>query len=76
MIKNKKIFSDLTDRQLQVFSIIYDYYRQTGFYPTFREIAKMDGSSSGNIQHIVKILREKNYLEPSGIKIKKELFEI
>lgn len=76
MIRDDITFNDLSARQFQVFSIIYDYYKRTGFYPTYREVAEIDGSRRGNVQQLINALKRKGYLELKGIEIKKDLFKV
>lgn len=55
--------SDLTDRQLEIFTLIYESARDKGFQPTIREMMPVFGIASENGIHChLKALAKRGYL--------------
>lgn len=56
--------SDLTDRQREIFTLIYESARDKGFQPTIRELMVCFGIKSPNgVMYHVKEFRKKGYLK-------------
>lgn len=53
----------LTEREKEVLYIIKDFYNKYGFTPSYSELAKALKVSRGAVQHHVRSLKDKGYLE-------------
>ena len=69
----------LTKKQKEVYNILEDFYKENGYWPTYREISSIMGlkSSAGPYKHI-KALKAKGYVDKApchsrSIKILKQI---
>lgn len=56
--------SDLTDRQLEVFRLIYETARDRGYQPSIRDMMETFGFSPNGVMCHIKAMRRKGYLAP------------